>query len=73
MRPPCVNKSELGDVGRNRIIQLGLYHLKGLTKKLQSRIVEERKKDGQFEELESFLSSRLRALVKQKLSLKQGR
>ena len=56
IRKPCVNKSELHDVGKNGIIQLGFFHLKGLTKASVSKILHSRKVTGEYTSIEEFLT-----------------
>ena len=72
VRSPCVNESEILDVGKSGIIRLGLFHIKTITQKTIKKIINLRNEEGRFYSINDFLCrvdisfSETKALLKAK-------
>ena len=56
IKPPDINKSQFKYSAEDRALRVGLMQIKGLKKALAEKIIEERDKRGEYENLQEFLA-----------------
>ncbi len=54
--PPCVNKSDIDFVVEDDNIRFGLLAIKNIGRNVLSRIIDERKRNGEYKDFEDFLT-----------------